>query len=102
MDVYGCDALGGGGRLPGAAYWGAIWGQGEGVIDTHRAAGTDGTDGRARDARFRVLVDAVDHDAAVERVLAPVRERRAFCLTALGDAGERSRELWAGKHKGCR
>ncbi len=87
--------------MPGARLLWRDLGQGEGVIDNDRPAGTAG---RARDAGFRVLVDAVDNDATVERV------RCAFCLTALGDAGEHSRKLWAapmlsmwaGKHKGCR
>jgi exopolysaccharide biosynthesis WecB/TagA/CpsF family protein len=34
-----------------------------------------------------VLVDAVDYEAAVDRVLAAARERRPFCLTALAVHG---------------
>ena len=68
------------------------------MIDHKRPAATDGTAGPATDTEIHntadtkrnvlgVLVDAIDYDATVERVLAAVRERRPFCLTALAVHG---------------
>jgi N-acetylglucosaminyldiphosphoundecaprenol N-acetyl-beta-D-mannosaminyltransferase len=68
------------------------------VIENHRAAGAGGSAGPATDTDIDntadtkrnvlgVLVDAIDYDATVERVLAAVHERRPFCLTALAVHG---------------
>jgi N-acetylglucosaminyldiphosphoundecaprenol N-acetyl-beta-D-mannosaminyltransferase len=68
------------------------------VIENHRAAGAGGSAGPATDTDIDntadskrnvlgVLVDALDYDATVERVLAAVHEQRPFCLTALAVHG---------------
>jgi N-acetylglucosaminyldiphosphoundecaprenol N-acetyl-beta-D-mannosaminyltransferase len=67
------------------------------VIDNDRPAGRHGTAGPAIETTenttdtkrnvLGVLVDAVDYEKSVDRVLAAARERRPFCLTALAVHG---------------
>src|SRR5690242_8565059 len=98
LDVYVGERSESSGGLPGDRRPGLTPAQGEGVIENHRATGTGGSAGPATDTDIDntadtkrnvlgVLVDAIDYDATVERVLAAVHERRPFCLTALAVHG---------------
>lgn len=95
MNVYIGEPSEGSGGLPGDRRSGRTRAQGEGVIDNDRPAGSDGSAtgidiGTIADTKrnvLGVLVDAIDYDATVERVLAAVHERRPFCLTALAVHG---------------